>query len=258
MMAESQLTNRRPLDERRAILQHEMYRWLPFGYRVLSQAETSAQLVRPKQFSFPVALLLVFTVVGFPIYVLWYLTRRDHTAYLEVDDSGRILLDGRPYGTTTATHSVAGATATSAPTRQRNLVVTFKIIGPVVLMSVVLSGMAAYLSSGNVPRIPPAEIEVRSGSGMWNNYAYTYSSRKSNETIVTFNPFLPRDDQIVVAAIRHLSRELLSTNIDAAEPFIADRRGQSVIAFQDGIWRVSFLPIKETTGDVHSIVMRRE
>ncbi len=55
------------------------------GYRVISQTETSAQLVKPKKFSlfWGVLLFLVF-IVPFVIYLLSYLAKKDQSIYLQI------------------------------------------------------------------------------------------------------------------------------------------------------------------------------
>ena len=57
------------------------------GYMVQSQTETSAQLVKPKRFSLIWALiwtLLLF--VGLIIYIFYYISKKDQTVYLYVED----------------------------------------------------------------------------------------------------------------------------------------------------------------------------
>lgn len=59
------------------------------GFRVYAQTEHSAQLVRPKEFSFLLALLLLLLYV-FPlaIYLLYFFAQKDETLYLVVDEQG--------------------------------------------------------------------------------------------------------------------------------------------------------------------------
>lgn len=73
------------LEQRRALLQREILRYVRQGYRVVSQTDTAAQLVKPKRFS----LLWFFILLGI-LYVPFYLFARDRQAYLEVDANGRI------------------------------------------------------------------------------------------------------------------------------------------------------------------------
>lgn len=72
-------------------LQAEIDRYVKRGYRVVSQTDHAAQLVRPKHFSFPlfVLFLLLFAVPAL-LYVLYYLGKREQTVYLTVDERGRV------------------------------------------------------------------------------------------------------------------------------------------------------------------------
>jgi hypothetical protein len=80
-----------PIDQRRAILEREIASYVRKGYRVLSQTESSAQLVRPKRFNLLLAvLLLVLMVLPFVIYLLMYIAARDKTVYITVDVQGRV------------------------------------------------------------------------------------------------------------------------------------------------------------------------
>ena len=61
------------------------------GYRVVSQTETSAQLVRPKQFSIMWFLLGLLAVgVGAVLYIIYYMMKRDATVYLTVQPDGTV------------------------------------------------------------------------------------------------------------------------------------------------------------------------
>jgi len=76
---------------RRNILEQEVQKYVRKGYRVLSQTDTSAQLVKPKRFSFLVALvLLLLMVLPFLVYLLWYMAAKDKTIYITVDTQGRV------------------------------------------------------------------------------------------------------------------------------------------------------------------------
>ncbi len=84
--------------QRAARLQSEINKYLGQGYRVISQTETTAQLVKPR--GGPSCLLLILfglTVIGLIIYLIVYMRSRDRLVYLEVDEYGRvsIMQDGR-------------------------------------------------------------------------------------------------------------------------------------------------------------------
>jgi len=80
-----------PLESRKTALQGRINHYLSQGYRVVSQTDTTAQLVRPKKFSCLIALLSVLAVgIGFIIYIFWYMGKKDDTVYLTVDEQARV------------------------------------------------------------------------------------------------------------------------------------------------------------------------
>jgi hypothetical protein len=78
-------------EERGKILDEEVMRVVRQGYQVRARTQTTAQLVRPKKFSFIWALVwfLLFGI-GLIVYLLYYWGKRDQTVYLEVDERGNI------------------------------------------------------------------------------------------------------------------------------------------------------------------------
>ena len=79
------------LSERSDILSNEINKYAGIGYRVVSRTETSAQLVKPKEFNFLAALLwFLLLAVGVIIYILYYLSKKDDTVYLMVSKNGKV------------------------------------------------------------------------------------------------------------------------------------------------------------------------
>ena len=80
-----------PIESRRAALQARINHYLSQGYRVVSQTDTTAQLVRPKSFSCLIAALsFLLLVVGFILYLIYYASKKDDTVYLSVDEYGSV------------------------------------------------------------------------------------------------------------------------------------------------------------------------
>ena len=79
------------LEERSAILDVAVMKYVRMGYEVRSRTQTTVQLVKPKKFSFFWALVwfLLFGI-GLIVYLLFYWSERDQTIYLEVDEHGTI------------------------------------------------------------------------------------------------------------------------------------------------------------------------
>lgn len=83
------------IEQRTAILEQHIGQLVRHGYRVISRTETTAQLVKPKEFSLLWALLwlgvtLCVFGLGILIYLFYYLAQKDKTVYLEVDPYGQV------------------------------------------------------------------------------------------------------------------------------------------------------------------------
>lgn len=78
-------------DDRSAILDKEVRAYTGKGYQVTVRTATTAQLVKPKRFSFLIALVcLLFFIVPLVFYIFWYIAAKDATVYLDVDQNGKI------------------------------------------------------------------------------------------------------------------------------------------------------------------------
>lgn len=76
-----------------AQMEEEIARLTRRGYVIVSRAETSAQLKRPKHFSIWWALFwLLVGGLGLPLYIAWYLlVKRDRVAFVRITPDGRVL-----------------------------------------------------------------------------------------------------------------------------------------------------------------------
>lgn len=91
------VTDMLSIQERAEILQIEINRYLQRGFNVLSQTQTTAQLIKPKKFSCLLATLgLLLFGVGFLIYIFYYASQKDTQLYIQVLDDGTILHNGQP------------------------------------------------------------------------------------------------------------------------------------------------------------------
>lgn len=76
---------------RTTVLDREIDKYVRAGFRVVSRTPTTAQLVKPKEFSMFIALLgFLFLFVGLVLYMLIYMAEKDQTVYLSVDEQGNI------------------------------------------------------------------------------------------------------------------------------------------------------------------------
>ena len=70
-----------------APLQGHITEYVRKGYVVQSQTETSAQLVKPKVFSFVWSFLWFLLLgVGVLVYIFYYMSKKDQTVYLYMED----------------------------------------------------------------------------------------------------------------------------------------------------------------------------
>lgn len=86
------------LAQRTATLNRAIAHFTAQGFRIVSKSETSAQLMRPKQFSWLAAILSFLLLgIGFLIYLAYYLGKKDESIFLEVAPDGTILKDGHAF-----------------------------------------------------------------------------------------------------------------------------------------------------------------
>ena len=79
------------LSERTYILESEVERYVRTGCRFVSGTPTTAQLVKPKEFSILWATLwLLVLIVGLVVYIFYYVSKKDDLIYLEVDVYGTV------------------------------------------------------------------------------------------------------------------------------------------------------------------------
>lgn len=76
-------------ETQRATLQQAISEYVAQGYRVLSQTDTTAQLVKPKQFGTLWFILWLLTGVLWIAYLFYYLAvKREGRVYIQVDPFG--------------------------------------------------------------------------------------------------------------------------------------------------------------------------
>ncbi len=73
---------------KREILQNAVGAYLGSGYRVISQTSDTAQLLKPKEFS------CLFAILFNLFYVFYYLSKKDKTVYIQVDNFGQVISTG--------------------------------------------------------------------------------------------------------------------------------------------------------------------
>lgn len=83
------------IEERRKLLRYHIGFLVHHGYRVVSQTDTSAQLVKPKSFGCLWASLwfLVFGI-GLLFYLFYYWAKKDRIIFISVDEYGKVIVTG--------------------------------------------------------------------------------------------------------------------------------------------------------------------
>lgn len=83
------------VETRRELLIREMSYYIRQGYRVMSQTDTSAQLVKPKEFSCLIATIaLLLALFPFILYILFYMAQKDRVMFIEIDPYGHVIRRG--------------------------------------------------------------------------------------------------------------------------------------------------------------------
>jgi hypothetical protein len=73
------------------LLQNVIASYVGQGYRVISQTQETAQLVRPKRFSWILAIiLLLIYVLPFLLYLLYYAVQKDESIYIMLTENGKL------------------------------------------------------------------------------------------------------------------------------------------------------------------------
>jgi len=78
------------IEERSAILERAIRDYQKRGWRLIARTEITAQLYKPKEFSCCLAIILVFLIIGIILYLIYYLTKKDSTVYIEVNEHGKV------------------------------------------------------------------------------------------------------------------------------------------------------------------------
>ena len=80
------------IEKNQEILQHEINSYVKNGFRVISQTDTTAQLLKPKKFSLLWAVFwFLILVFGLIIYLFYYLAKKDEQIYIEVTATGKVI-----------------------------------------------------------------------------------------------------------------------------------------------------------------------
>lgn len=127
----------------------------------------------------------------------------------------------------------------------------------VFIAAAIIFGGTAFI----VAKMPDSETgsQVRNEvSGTLSDYrgqTYQYQGvLKDGATVVTFQPFLPRDDGVLVTALVELIGKTYGSNTEIdPSPQIVARDGVNLIALRGKRVTYYATPIKEDTGEINSL-----
>ena len=78
-------------EQQKAVLQAEVIKYVRQGFIVVSQTDTTAQLVKHKKFSlFWAVIWFLLAIVPLILYILYYMAKKDEQVFLVVDENGKV------------------------------------------------------------------------------------------------------------------------------------------------------------------------
>jgi len=103
------------------------------------------------------------------------------------------------------------------------------------------------------------ENTLSSKSGKYRDYDYTYMEKDNKIAVIFPNKLLPRNDDIVVGAIKYFITTAYNETIsDNSKPTLENRNGINLIKIKGNKSDYYVQLMKEDTGEVNSIVLGGE
>ena len=136
------------------------------------------------------------------------------------------------------------------------------LFAPFIFIWIVLSAGSARTPSDNTATALPESGGGSSGEilGKYGINSYTVSSPDpSGKYAAIFQPFVARDDAVVLGMLKELVRTTYKKQLsDSSEVGVENREGTNLIYIKNGTVAYYFLLIKEETGEVSSATFWRE
>lgn len=112
---------------------------------------------------------------------------------------------------------------------------------------------ASRPSEPTKPQAAATQSAIPEKQGAYDKYKY-YVGTKDGVNAALFDPFLPRDDTVLVGAIKSIATTAYGSNvIGSAQPTVGSCKDGSCIVFATDTGSYAFFPVKEDTGEIHSI-----
>lgn len=141
-----------------------------------------------------------------------------------------------------------------------------KITGVAVMVLVVLFASKVITGFGKQKQEPQVGTQqtqtegvrkqspIEQETGKYLDYSYTIL-RKEGEpiSVISFQPFLARDDTILIGAMREIIKQIYGENrLKKMTPTVVNKDGTNLLMFEGIEKNYYFLIVKEDTGEVHS------
>ena len=151
-----------------------------------------------------------------------------------------------------------------AETRRKNDTKNWK--GKLLALFIVLSVVAIALAINQTENITPPQTSSSNedrivGQGkLLDRYGYSILQKKEEDKFVAvFEPFLPRQDAIVIGAMIELINQIYGKHkVKTLTPSIVEKNGMNTFMFGGIDGNYFFLPVKEDTGEVNSFIFWKE
>lgn len=121
-----------------------------------------------------------------------------------------------------------------------------------------------YTTNSNANSLPTATSNIEKQlesipekTSRWEKLEYSYKTNGEIAIALFYKNFIPRHDQIFVAATKDVIKKAFKDDATGT-PSLVQHDGQSKIQIDSSKYAYFILPVKQDTGEVHSLIISRE
>jgi hypothetical protein len=111
--------------------------------------------------------------------------------------------------------------------------------------------------STSTPSIEKQLDSVSETTSHFGRFEYSYKTVGGVTTALFFKNFIPRDDKIFVRATKDVIKKAFEDEVTEV-PLLTQHNGQNKVRLDSSKYTYFILPVKEDTGETHSLVISRE
>lgn len=124
------------------------------------------------------------------------------------------------------------------------------------LCSLVIAGCDVQANLKLNSPTPATSSTAAEQSGRSGSYKFQYRVENDRAVALFLEPMLPRNDAIFVQACRDVIRAAFNAEVSARYDLVANNKSaKKSVRFQDRSFFYLALPVKEDSGEIHSIVI---